>query len=41
MKVEHLKVVGFEEAMRGMRNAYDSWDKADSYIIPNVVPGTP
>ena len=41
MKVEHLKVVGFEEAMRGMRNAYDSWDKADSYIIPNVIPGTP
>ena len=40
MKVEHLKVVGFEEAMRGMRNAYDSWDKADSYIIPNVIPGT-
>ena len=40
MKVEHLKVVGFEEAMRGMRNAYDSWDKADSYIVPNVVPGT-
>lgn len=40
MKVEHLKVVGFEEAMRGMRNAYDSWDRADSYIIPNVVPGT-
>lgn len=40
MKVEHLKVVGFEEAMRGMRNAYDSWNKADSYIIPNVVPGT-
>jgi len=41
MKVEHLKVVGMEEAMRGMRNAYDSWDKADSYIIPDVVPGTP
>jgi hypothetical protein len=40
MKVEHLKVVGMEEAMRGMRNAYDSWDKADSYIIPDVVPGT-
>ena len=40
MKIEHLKVVGFEEAMRGMRNAYDSWNKADSYIIPNVVPGT-
>ena len=40
MKVEHLKIVGFEEAMRGMRNAYDSWDKADSYIIPNVIPGT-
>ena len=41
MKVEHLKVVGFEEAMRGMRNAYDSWDIADSYIVPNVIPGTP
>ena len=40
MKVEHLKVVGIEEAMRGMRNAYDSWDKADSYIVPNVIPGT-
>lgn len=40
MKVERLKVVGIEEAMRGMRNAYDSWDKADSYIIPNVIPGT-
>lgn len=40
MKVEHLKVVGMEEAMRGMRNAYGSWDKADSYIIPNVIPGT-
>ena len=40
MKVENLKVVGFEEAMRGMRNAYDSWDKSDSYIIPNVIPGT-
>ena len=40
MKVEHLKIVGIEEAMRGMRNAYDSWDKADSYIIPNVIPGT-
>ena len=40
MKIEHLKVVGFEEAMRGMRNAYDSWNKADSYIVPNVVPGT-
>ena len=41
MKVEHLKIVGIEEAMRGMRNAYDSWDIADSYIIPNVIPGTP
>lgn len=40
MKVEHLKVVGFEEAMRGMRNAHDSWKFADSYIVPNEVPGT-
>lgn len=38
MKVEHLKVTGFEEALRGMRNAYNSWDKADTEIIRNVVP---
>ena len=38
MKVEHLKVTGFEEALRGMRNAYDSWDKADTEIIRNIIP---
>lgn len=40
MKIEKLKVVGFEEALRGMRNPLNSWDKADSIIIPNTIPGS-
>lgn len=37
MKVEKLKIVGFEEAIRGMRNPYDSWDKSDSvFYYPNT-----
>lgn len=27
---EHTKVFNFEGAFRGMRNPFDSWDKADS-----------
>ena len=30
MKFENTKVFNFEGAFRGMRNPYDSWDKADS-----------
>ena len=30
MKFENTKVWGFEHALRGMRNAKNSWDKADS-----------
>lgn len=40
MKVEHLKVVGLEDAIRGMRNPKNSWKYSDSYIVPNVMPGT-
>ena len=32
IKVEKLTVHGFEEAIRGMRNPYDSWDKSDTII---------
>ena len=32
LKVEKLTVHGFEEAIRGMRNPYDSWDKSDTTI---------
>lgn len=29
--IEKTKIVGFEEAIRGMRNPLNSWDKSDSY----------
>ena len=31
IKIEHTEVVGFEHAIRGMRNPLNSWDKSDSY----------
>ena len=30
IKVENTDVWGFEHAVRGMRNPFDSWDKSDS-----------
>lgn len=30
MKIENLKVYNFENAFRGMRNPFDSWEKSDS-----------
>lgn len=30
MKIENISVEGFEPAIRGMRNPYNSWDKSDS-----------
>lgn len=31
IKVENIEVMNFEGAIRGMRNALNSWDKSDSY----------
>ena len=31
IKIENTKVVGFEDAIRGMRNPMNSWAKSDSY----------
>ena len=31
IKLEKTEVVGWEAAIRGMRNPYNSWDKSDSY----------
>ena len=31
IKIENVSVHGFEEAIRGMRNPMNSWDKSDSY----------
>ena len=30
IKLEHTEVVGWEAAIRGMRNPMNSWDKSDS-----------
>ena len=35
MKIEKIQVFGFEASLRGMRNAYDSWDKGDSFFGEN------
>lgn len=38
IKVEHIETFGWEAALRGMRNPLDSWEKADSKIIPGFEP---
>ena len=30
IKIERVNVHGFKAAIRGMRNAYESWNKSDS-----------
>lgn len=37
IKIENSEVVGWEHAIRGMRNPMNSWDKSDSgYGCPNI-----
>ena len=33
IKIENYEVVGWEHAIRGMRNPLNSWDKSDSHFI--------
>lgn len=33
IKIEKTEVVGWEAAIRGMRNPMNSWDKSDSFIL--------
>ena len=33
IKVDNIEVWGFEHALRGMRNPYESWDKSDSGLV--------
>ena len=33
IKIENAEVVGFEHAIRGMRNPMNSWEKSDSNFI--------
>lgn len=37
MKFENTDVWGFEHALRGMRNPYESWEKSDSYYENNEI----
>lgn len=37
IKFENLDVVGWNAAIRGMRNSWNSWDKSDSYDSVNYV----
>ena len=36
IKFENTEVVGFEPAIRGMRNPHNSWDKSDSIYDPDI-----
>ena len=38
IKFEHTKIYGWEEAIRGMRNPMNSWNKSDSYIEGGIGP---
>lgn len=31
IKIENTEVIGWEAAIRGMRNPHNSWEKSDSY----------
>lgn len=33
IKIENTEVVGWEHAIRGMRNPMNSWDKSDSFFV--------
>ena len=37
IKLEKTKVYGWEEAIRGMRNPMNSWDKSDSKLITHTL----
>ena len=34
IKIENVEVVGWEAAIRGMRNPLNSWKKSDSFEFP-------
>ena len=38
IKFEHTEVIGWEHAIRGMRNPMNSWDKSDSFVCSEQDP---
>lgn len=39
IKIENVEVVGWEHAIRGMRNPKNSWDRSDSFMCREVEEG--
>ncbi len=40
LKIENTEVLGWEHAIRGMRNPMNSWEKSDSFLCREVEDGT-
>jgi hypothetical protein len=40
LKIENTEVIGWEAAIRGMRNPMNSWEKSDSFLCREVEDGT-
>ena len=40
LKIENAEVMGWEAAIRGMRNPMNSWEKSDSFLCREVEDGT-
>ena len=40
LKIENFEVLGWEHAIRGMRNPMNSWEKSDSFLCREVEDGT-
>ena len=40
IKLENVEVMGWEAAIRGMRNPMNSWEKSDSFLCREVEDGT-
>ena len=36
LKIENVEVMGWEHAIRGMRNPMNSWKKSDSFCKPST-----
>ena len=36
IQIDDIKVIGWEHAVRGMRNPMNSWDKSDSLLCGNI-----
>ena len=40
LKIKNVEVIGWEHAIRGMRNPMNSWDKSDSFLCREIEDGT-